>query len=100
MVELDRALIAKFLGFKITGVAKCLACKMSVCQNVSICMQWHTVWVAQCLGGTMFGWKNVLLSKCLDVKKWGVKMSGCQNIRSRNNGESKIVGVPLYGIGP
>ena len=57
-------MVAKCLGVKITGVAKCLGCKISRCQNVLI-------W-----GGTMSGWQNVLLSKCLGVKKLGVKYSG------------------------
>ena len=68
MVELDRASVEKYVGVKMTGVAKCLGCKISGCQNVSICMQWHNVLVAKCLGGTMSGWKNVLLPKCLGVK--------------------------------
>ena len=71
-----------------TGVAKCLRCKMSGCQNVLICMQWHNVWVAQCLGGIMAGWQNVLLSKCLGVKMLGVKMSLCQKVIYSNVGES------------
>ena len=42
---------------------------------VSKCLDLYSV--AQCLGGTMSGWQSLLLSKCLGVKKWGVKMSGC-----------------------
>ena len=47
------ASVAKFLGVNMSGVAKCLVCKMSGCQNVLIRIQWLNVWVAQCLGGKM-----------------------------------------------
>ena len=73
---------------------------MSWLQNVWVSKCLNLYAVAQCLGGTMSWWQNFLLSICLDVKKWGVKMSGCQNTRCPNVGESKIGGVPLYRIGP
>ena len=44
--------------------------------------------VAQQLGGTMSGWQNVLLSKCLGIKMLGVKMSLCQKVIYSNVGES------------
>ena len=46
---------------------------MSWLQNVwvSKCLDLYAV--AQCLGGTMCGWQNVLLSKRLGVKMFGVK---------------------------
>jgi hypothetical protein len=47
-----------------TGVAKCLGCKISWCQNVLICVQWHNVWVA----------------KYLVVKMSGFQKVGCQNV--------------------
>ena len=54
---------------------------MSRLQNVwvSKCLDLYAV--AQCLGGTMSGWQNVLLSKCLGVKMLGVKMFLRQNVR-------------------
>ena len=69
--ELEKSSVAKCLGVKMSGVAKCLGCKMSGCQNVLI-------W-----GSTMSGWQNVLLSKCLGVKKGvskcpGVEMTGAE----------------------
>ena len=33
------------------------------------------------------------MSECLGVKKWGVKMSGCRNVRCQNAGES-VEGLP------
>ena len=61
---------------------------MSCLQNVwvSKCLDLYAV--AQCLGGTMSGWQNVLLSKCLGVKMLGVKMSRCQKVGCPNVGES------------
>ncbi len=60
---------------------------MSCLQNVwvSKCLDLYAV--AQCLGGTMSGWQNVLLSKCLGVKMLGVKMSRCQKVGCPNVGE-------------
>ena len=81
-------MVTKCLGVKMTGVAKCHGCKMSGCQNVLICLQWHNFWVAQCLGGKMSCCQNVSVSKSGLYKFLGVQISG-----------AKIVGYPLYGIG-
>ena len=70
-----------------TGVTKCLWCKMSRCQNVLICMQWHNVWVAECLGGKMSWCQNVSVPEYLVVI-----MSGCQK-----GGLSKCPGVEMSG---
>ena len=69
------------LGVKMTGVAKCLGCKMSGCQNiwVSKCLDLYAV--AQCLGGTLSGWHNVWVAKCLVVKMSGCQKVGCKNFR-------------------
>ena len=71
------------MGVKMTGVEKCLGCKMSGCQSFL-----DLYAVAQCMGGTMSGWKNVLLSKCLGVKMSRCCNVRCQNVSCRNVGES------------
>ena len=102
-----------------TGVAKCLWCKMSGCQNVLICMQWHNVWVAQCLGGQM-SWvakclffqkcQNVSATQCLGGKTslrhnvWvskclSVKMLECQSVSSANYLLGILHSMQLYVIG-
>ena len=62
--------------------------KMSLVLNVwvSKCLDLYAV--AQCLGGKMSGWQNVLLSKCLSVKMLGAKMALCQKVMCSNVGES------------
>ena len=61
---------------------------MSRSQNVWVSKCLHLYTVEQYLDGPMSGWQNILLSKCLGVKKRCVKMSGGQNVRCRNVGES------------
>ena len=68
------------LGVKMTGVSKCLGCKMSGCQNVFIFMQWHIVWVAYCLGVKMSCCQNVLVSKYLVFIMSGCQKGWCQNV--------------------
>ena len=63
-----------------TGIAKCLGCKMSGCQNVLICMQWHNVWVAYCLAGKMSGCQNVRVPKYLVVIMYGCQKRGCLKV--------------------
>ena len=67
------------------GVEKCLDCKMSGCQNVLICMQWHNcnVWVAQCLGGNISCFQNALVSKSGVLKCLGVEISGAEMLENR-----------------
>ena len=65
---------------------------MSRMQNVwvSKCLDLYAV--AQCLGGIMSGWQNVLLSKCL-----GAKISCSHNVWVSKRGVSKCPGVKMLG---
>ena len=62
--------------------------KMSLVQNVwvSECLDLYAV--AQCLGGIMSGWQNVLVSKCL-----GARISCSHNVWVWKRGVSKCPGV-------
>ena len=60
---------------------------MSRVQNVWVSKSLHLYAVAHCLDGIMSGWQNIFLSKCLGVKKGGVKMAWCENVGCRNLGE-------------
>ena len=66
--------------------------KLSWVQNacVSKCLDLYAV--AQCLGGIMSGWQNVLLSKCL-----GAKISCSHNVWVSKRGVSKCPGVKMSG---
>ena len=71
---------------------------MSWVKNVwaSKCLDLYAV--AQCLGGIIYGWQHILLSKCLGVKISGcqnvpVSNIRCQNVMCRNVGESMGGGV-------
>ena len=39
----------------------------------------------------MYGWQNVLLTKCLGVKMLGVKIPACQKVMCTNVGESPVL---------
>ena len=66
--------------------------KMSLVQNVwvSKCLDLYAV--AQCLGGIMSGWQNVLVSKCL-----GARISCSHNVWVSKRGVSKCPGVEMSG---
>ena len=53
---------------------------MSWLQNVWVLKCLHLYAVAQCLGGTMYGWQNVWVAKCHVAKMSGCKKVGCKNI--------------------
>ena len=65
---------------------------MSLVQNVwvSKCLDLYAV--AQCLGGIMSGWQNVLVSKCL-----GARISCSHNVWVSKRGVSKCPGVEMSG---
>ena len=65
---------------------------MSLVQNVwvSKCLDLYAV--AQCLGGIMSGWQNVLVSKCL-----GARISCSHNVWVSKRGVSKCPGVKMSG---
>ena len=54
---------------------------MSQLQNiwVSQCLDLYSV--TQCLGGTMSGWHNVWVEKCLVVKMSGCQKVGCKKVQ-------------------
>ena len=57
---------------------------------VSKCLDLYAV--AQCLGGIMSGWQNVLVSKCL-----GARISCSHNVWVSKRGVSKCPGVEMSG---
>ena len=66
--------------------------KMSLVQNVwvSKCLNFYAV--AQCLGGILSGWQNVLLSKCM-----GVKIACSHNVWVSKRGVTKFLCVEIWG---
>ena len=65
---------------------------MSQGQNVWVSKCLNLCAVAQCLGGLMSGWQNVLLSKYLVVK-----ISCSHNVWVSRKGVSKGPGVKMLG---